>query len=238
MITFICWKWTPAPGYRSSYAGEQVNVLRRMVARHYDAPHRFVCVTDDATGIGSDVEVLPLWSDFSTVPSPHGLRNPSCYRRLKAFARDAAQIFGERFVSLDLDTVIVNDLRPLFDRPEDFVIWENTTKDAKTSYNGSMWMLTAGARPQVWETFDPKLSPKVTFREGRFGSDQAWISHCLGPHEVTWNCADGVYSYRVHISRQFRGSLPANARIVFFHGKTDPWDYQAQQHPWVRAHYR
>jgi hypothetical protein len=233
VLTFVCWKWKPRPGvvYRSKFEARTVIVLRNMIARHYAKPHRFVCVTDDATGLG-DVETLPLWSDHATVVSPHGTHQPSCYRRLKAFSPEARDWFGDRFVSLDLDTVIVGDVTPLFDRTEDFIIWKE--QDPRSFYNGSMWMMTAGARRQVWDQFDPKTSPTTAKAAGRFGSDQGWLSYCLGPNEAKWTQADGVYSYRLDI-QQRGGKLPKDARITMWHGGTDPWSKEAQRLDWVRA---
>lgn len=238
MLSIVTWKWTPQHGYRSRYSGDQVNTLRRMVARCYPKPHRFICVTDDPKGIADDVEIVPLWDDYRTMISKHGVRNPSCYRRLKAFSVEAREWFGDRFLSIDLDMVLVGDVSPIFDRPEDFIIWSNSTMDKRTHYNGSLWMMNAGARRQVWDEFDPKVSPQAAWKAGCFGSDQAWISYRLGPGEATWTPKDGVYSYRVHIARQMRGKLPPDARIVAFHGHVDPWSHQAQQLEWVRAHYR
>lgn len=223
-------------GYRSVYAPDTVNVLQRMVRRHFPHPHRFVCVTDDPAGIDSDVEILAPWNDFADLPSPHGGNNPSCYRRLRLFHPDAAQWFGARFVSLDLDCVITGDLTPVWDRPEDFVMWGDTNRS--THYNGSMVLMSAGARPQVWTDFDPRTSPQRAKAAGCFGSDQGWISYRLGGGEARWNRLDGVYSFRVHIHPNLR-VLPPGARLVFFHGQTDPWSPYVQANcPWVKEHYR
>lgn len=235
MLSFVCWKWKPSRVYRSAFGPETVNTLRRMVARHYDRPHRFICVTDDAAGIDPEVEVIPLWDDFASVPSPCGLKQPSCYRRLKAFSAEAAQLFGPRFISLDLDCVITGDLAPLFERDEDFIIWGDT--NPTTPYNGSMFMLRSGTRRKVWEDFDPRTSPAKGRALGYFGSDQAWIGACLGPDEAKWSKADGVYSYRIDIKRG-DGVLPDDARIVMFHGVVDPWSAEAQRLAWVRQFYR
>lgn len=235
MLSVVCWKWKPPLGYRSKFGPETVNTLARMVARHYARPHRFICVTDDAAGIDPSIEIVPLWNDHASVPSPCGARQPSCYRRLKAFSKEAATVFGQRFVSLDLDCVITGDLVPLWDRDEDFVIWGDTSP--KTPYNGSMFLLRTGARAQVWEKFDPKTSPAKGRALGYFGSDQAWIGACLGPHEAKWSITDGVYSYRNHVQPN-SGTLADNARIVMFHGKVDPWSAEAQAFAWVREHYR
>jgi hypothetical protein len=237
MLSVICWKWPPAPGYRSSYGPETVNTLFRMVDRHFPEPHRKLCVTDDAKGIDADVGVIQAWNDFASVPSPHGGHNPSCYRRLRLFHPDAAQWFGNRFVSLDLDTVITGDLRPLWNRPEPFIAWGDTNPLPGSHYNGSMMLLTAGARAQVWTDFNPKTSPQQSLQARCFGSDQGWISFKLGKGEARWTRKDGVYSFRNEVASHGQ-SLPANARIVFFHGLLDPWMSLVQRkYPWVKEHY-
>lgn len=237
MLTVVTFKWTPPPGYRSKFEGCHVDTLRRMVKRHYPDPHRFVCVTDNPRGITEpDVEIYRLWQTFSNIRNPSGTKNPSCYRRLRVFSRNAGEWLGERFVCLDLDCVITGDMRPVWNRPDDFAIWRSAT--AGNTYNGSMFMLRAGARPKVWEQFDPTLSPMETRAARLFGSDQAWIAHCLGPHEKTWTKIDGVYSYRIDIKPN-RDRLPDNARCVFFHGKPDPFDASVYNRvQWIRDHYR
>lgn len=233
-LSVVCWKWKPAGAYRSTFGPETVNILRQMVRRHYRKPHRFICVTDDPVGIDPDIEIVPLWDDHSGLANPFGPNNPSCYRRLKMFAPDAAGLFGERFVSLDLDTVVTGDLAPIWDRPEDFVAWGDTNRG--THYNGSMMMMTAGSRACVWEDFNPDMSPKLAKAAGQFGSDQGWISYRLGAGEAIWTTDDGVYSYRNHLSRPPK-PLPENARLVMWHGRIDPWSAPAQRLPWVKRHY-
>jgi hypothetical protein len=236
MLSVVTWKWRPQPGYHSSFEPECVNTLARMVARHYPHPHRFVCVTDDPVGIDSGIEIVKLWNDFANVPSPHGRNKPSCYRRLRLFHPDAGQWFGDRYVSLDLDCVITGDLTPLWNRPEDVVFWGDTNR--RTFYNGSMMLLKAGSRPQVWTDFNPQVSPRQAMTSGQFGSDQGWISYRLGKGEARWTAADGVYSYRNQIQPNGR-HLPGNARVVMFHGRFDPWVEAVQaRHPWIRQHYR
>lgn len=232
--TVVCWLWPPAPGYDVTYGPGHVNALRRMVKKHYRAPHRFVCITNERDGFDSAVELVKPWDDFVGIESPHGGRFPSCYRRLRMFAPDIAEALGSRFVSLDLDCVITGDITSLLRRPEEFVAWKDT--HSRCGYNGSLMLLTAGARRQVWETFDPETSPALTLADGKCnGSDQGWISYCLGPSEAKWTASDGVYSFKNEIKRK---PLPANARIVIFHGSLKPWSPEAQLLPWVRKHYQ
>lgn len=230
----VCWKWS-TPGYRSAFSVETVLTLRDMVRRHYPEPHRFVCVTDDPAGLGG-VEVIADTKDFADVRSPHGGHNPSCYRRLRMFRPDAEQWFGQRFVSIDLDVVITGDLRPLFHRSEDVVFWGDTNPLPRSHYNGSLMLLTAGSRPQVWTSFDPERSPRLSLKAQCWGSDQGWISYVLGNSEAKFTKADGVYSFRNDLKEGSR-SLPADAKVVFFHGAHDPWGQRAQSLAWVRRHY-
>ena len=76
------------------------------------------------------------------------------------------------------------------------------------------------------------------------------MSYVLGPREATWGPKDGVWSYQDEIlgRRRINGRLvlpvkdaplPANARVVAFHGKYDPWSADTQRmSPWVAEHYR
>lgn len=236
MLNIICWKWKPKGAYRSSFGPETVNILKQMVKRHFHKPHRFICVTDDPIGIDPDVKIIPLWEEHGNIVNPHGATNPSCYRRLKLFSPDAAKLFGHRYVSLDLDCVIVKDVTPLWDRSEDIVLWGDTNPG--TYYNGSMLLMTAGCRPDVWTDFNPNTSPSISKANGQFGSDQGWISYKLGPGEKKWTIDDGVVSYRIHVRNIRNKVLPPSARIVMFHGATDPWDDQASGLPWVKDNWR
>lgn len=235
-LTVVTFLWKPPPGYRSKYTTKHVDILRRMVRRNYQRPHRFVLITDDPAGLTEpDVEVFKLWDDLAHVPNPNGSNNPSCYRRLRLFAPNAGDFLGPRFVCVDLDTVITADMRPLWDRPEDFVIWKAPGGN-HNPYCGSMFMLHAGARPRVWLDFDEETSPRATHAAGLFGSDQAWIAYVCGANEATWAKAEGAYSYRLQVANRY--GLPSNCAIVFFHGKPDPDDPVPQGHQWVRQHYR
>jgi hypothetical protein len=227
MITVLLWKWRQK-NYRSKFTAENVNIMTRMIGRNLDLPHRFLCITDDPDGV--ECETYPLWNE-PNIHLPDG--RPNCYRRLKVFGEFGKEL-GDRLLSIDLDTVITKNITPLIDRPEDFVIWGDTAKN--TLYNGGFWLMTPGTRSKVWNKFDP-MAPKITRSLGIVGSDQAWVSHILGPGEAMWSTKDGVYSYRNHL-RSGLLPLPPDARIVFLHGAHDPDSEHAQRHKWVRENYR
>lgn len=235
MITVVCWKWKSRPGYHTTYTADHVNRLRSMVSRHLRMPHDFVCVTDDAAGLDAGIRVVPITDEIGYHTHP---RRPNCYRRLRAFAPDAAEWLGPRFLSIDLDCVIVGDITPLASRTEDFVIMGDGPRNRNgTPYCGSLWLLTAGARTRVWESFDPQRSPEITKRAGIIGSDQAWIAHVLGPHEARFSTADGVIGYGRDVLKKRRGVPPPHTRMVFFYGLHDP-SRERHRHAWVREHWR
>ena len=142
-LKVVCWKWAPPVGYRSAFTHLQVNRLFNMVKRHYHKPFEMVCITDNPRLVDPEVRIIPLAQveQFAHLPSPHGGVNPACYRRLVMYSDEARELIGERFVSVDLDVVLVDDVTPVWDRPHDFMIWGETLR--RTPYNGSMQLMTA-----------------------------------------------------------------------------------------------
>lgn len=231
MLDVICFKWH-TPGYKTTFTGEHVNILQSMVARHYREPHRFICYTNEPEGIDASVIVRPLWDDLRYIPNPTGGGRPSCYLRLKMFAPEVQADLSERFVWLDLDCIILDDLRPLWNRPEPIVLWQNPRK--LWPYNGAMLMARNGAHPELWSDFDPESSPSIAQSRGYHGSDQGWISLCLGPNMPVWTADDGVL-YWSCIPPNRRSHKPDGARIVLTTSDNPPWDLDAQ---WVKENYR
>ena len=234
--SIVVFKWRK-PGYRSVFTSTHVNTAYSMVKRWYPHPFRFICITDDPSGIIPQVECAPMWRDFMDLRNPTWPAiAPNCYPRLRTFSKEFEALAGERFVCMDLDVVITGDLTPLWHRPEDFVIYASARSNGH--YNGSMWMMTAGCRSQVWEDFDPVESPKLANSAGNNGSDQGWIQYRLGKGEATWDVKDGIYSYRGDM-KWTQKSLPSDARVVVFHGIPKPWEKKARDmSPWIDAYYR
>lgn len=235
MLSVVCWKWKPSPFYEKTFTADAVNVLYRMVARNYRKPFRFICFTDNAKGIDGAIECIPLWTDFAYLESPLGVHYPACYRRLRAFCPDFSDVVGEKFVSIDLDCVIVGRLEAVWDRGEDFVVKDSQIPGQP--YNGSMWLHRCGTRKKVIDNFCPVQSPQDARRAGFVGSDQAWLAFQL-PGETTWTRDDGVVSWRTHC-RNRGWQLPLNTRIVFFEGNECPWDPHVQKRArWIKQFYQ
>ena len=231
MITVACWKWRRIPtGHQlpsvCDYTPAHVHTLQAMIARNTTIPHRFVCITDDPEGL--ECETIPLWEVYEA---------GGCYHRLRAFDPGIRDLLGERFAWIDLDAVIVGGLDGILGVDADFAINGYVYGNRPGQhYNGAIVVMDAGARPQVWERFDPVESPRVIQALNRdktlIGSDQAWISHALGPGERAFDRRDGVYEL---LSLPSQETLPDDARIVLFSGPRDP---SQSDLPWVKEHYR
>lgn len=223
MLTIVTWLWKTT-GWRNCYTYRHVNALERMIMENLDIPHKFVCVTDQPKYI--NCKTIPIWE----MPVVNTLAfRPNCYVRLKAFAKESQELFGERFASIDLDCVITGNVTPIFDRKEDFIIMKGNA----CPYNGSLWMMNAGARSQVWTGFNPRTSPlKAAERvnaKGKkyYGSDQAIISMTLGEDEATFGEGDGVYQYWHNLKNM--KTVPDNTKLVFFAGEIKPWNLEMKK---------
>jgi hypothetical protein len=230
VITVLTWLWAQ-PGGRTKFTAEHVNIWADMVRRNLAMPHRIACVTATPEGIDPGVRIIAPPGDFEDVLSKHwGGSRPNCYRRLSMFRRDAGKLFGQRFVCMDLDCVIGGALDPLFDRPDEFVIFKGTAPERP--YNGSMMLIRAGCRPQVFENFDQRGADKSGAKF--VGSDQAWLAHCLGWGEATWDESDGVWFFGKRYLAEVKKAQP---RVLFFPGKRKPWEL-APVFPFMKRNYR
>ena len=239
IVHFICWKWKSE---KNRYDHTHVNKFVRGLKRHYQKPHRIICITDDPKGIRGGCETFPLWSDHSSLRNPSGKHLPSCYRRLKIFSPVLQSELnidpGERIVSIDLDVVFTGNLEPMFyNRSEEYIGWKGVGTYHPIVYNGTVFAFKAGAKQELWDDFDPERTPAIVSKEKFFGSDQAWMSYKLAGSVPGYGVRDGMYSYSRDI-RAARVDLPRNAKIVSFNGKHKPWHtFVHARAPWVKDHW-
>jgi hypothetical protein len=226
MITVLAWLWHQAEG-RTQFNATHVNVWAAMVRRHLETPCRIACVTDLRSGIDPSTEIITPPHEFDDVRIPSwGPARPQCLRRISMFGPKAAEIFGERFICMDLDCVVTGPLDPLFARDDDFVICPGTVRTR--AYNGSMMMLRAGTRTQVYDRFTPEAAALAG--QAHVGSDQAWITSVLGGGEATWRTGVGYW--------QGSGVQDQSSAVTFFPGHDKPWHLIDRGHEWVETHYR
>ena len=161
---------------------------------------------------------------------------PGCMARLRTFDPEwQAEVLGaeqgDRIVVLDLDLVITGSLDGLFDRDEPFVILQGVHTANPTPYNGSVWMLRAGYRPDVWEDFSLEAAQDICVY--MYPDDQMWMHHKI-PDAAAFGPKDGVYAF-MKPGWPNGMDLPKDARIVAFPGSRDPCQFQHL--PWIKHHW-
>ena len=110
MVNVVCIK------YGRYYGAFYVNRLYVGVKRHLVRPFRFVCVTNDSTGIRPEVECVP----FVENPGVPGRKWPNIFSKLTLFKDGFADLEGPT-LCLDIDTLVMGPLDKFFDyRPCDF----------------------------------------------------------------------------------------------------------------------
>jgi hypothetical protein len=247
VLTAVCFFWIDEARNRQyQITPDDVRIWNRMVARNLTVPHRRVCVTH-----------RPDLIDFmQTVPLDMTKHVPGlCTAKLMVWRPDIAKVIGsERILLMDVDCVVTGDMNPLVQRDEDVVLWRNPNYaegGKRGFYQGSMQLLTAGARPFLWEDFNPYATPGWLNR--RFGGgEQAWISERLNLdypepgwrwNEAHWTEADGVYGagrlMNGKMGAGVQSELPENARIVFTPGDRAPGQPEMQaSHPWIAEYWK
>lgn len=215
-VTFFLW-FDPQGKYnaRHLYRAENVNQVKRDVHANLTLPHEFVVVTQPErfTGFDPDIRVVPIDETL--------IRDGKRWPKLMIYRPDAAGLIGKRILAMDIDADVHGSLDDIAGRPEAFVGWKNPNPRG-TIMNSSITLLAAGARCEVWDTFDLDEASAFAKADGRGGSDQAHVSRVLGDREAVWTGADGIYW-----SRDVAGNLPANARLVFHAGWDKPGRFAA-----------
>ena len=195
-LTICTWVWG------SKYPGFYVSRLKAAVGRHVKQPYR--------------------WAVFSPKNEDmHLTEIPGCFARLRMFDPEWQREHGitGRLVCMDLDTIITGPLDPLFDRPEPFVILHGGNSDNPCPYNGSLHMLRAGYRPDVWTDFSLRAARQIPFF--KFPDDQGWYSFKI-PEAAGWKVGEnGIYCFQKP-GWPKGDELPKDARLVAFPGWRDP----------------
>lgn len=262
MISFVVWKWTDERMERR-FMSAHVNVLARQINKYYPDRHRVVCVTDDPIGLSPGIVAVPIprtgFEDLvnpndyhprpprqvamkrrgyfiqHTTPSQSRQKKlyPSCYRRLWNFSREARAVLGERIFALDIDVIVMDDLRPLVDRSADFVGWCDPHFE-KGKIAGGVYLLKTGSHPEVWEDFRAQESIDCAVTAGHKGSDQGWMSLKLFPPEQSWSNGDGLMKLNWVKGKR----PPEGTRMVFTNGAAPPWDSSVRRaYPWIKEYW-
>jgi len=243
--TVLCLKW------EDRYGPEYVNKLYAMVRRNTRRPLRFVCYTDDATGIRPEVEIKQM-PPFNL---PEVMRRHP-FRRMFIWQQELDDLEGD-VLHLDIDQIVTGNIDDFFDyRPDrSFCVAENWTQMGRGIGNMSVFRFRIGAHPYVWEKFI--ADPQAAF--DTHGNSQNYV--CRTISEITFWPTGWCLSFKHSLIPRWplnffkAPPLPPGARIVVFTGKPDPdeaalghwptegkpWKAiykQVRPTPWIDEHWR
>lgn len=215
MVNVICMKWG------RKYGPEYVNILKRMVGRNLSLPHRFVCFTDDASGLEDGVEVRPL--PVCRVPDRPEIQ---AWRKISLFTPQLADLQGPTLF-LDLDVVVTGPLDPFFSHaPGRFCIIHNWTHPDRRVGNSSVFRFEAGGFPYVFDEYN--ADPDKVANENR--NEQIYVTARIDAKDgAVWWPDDWCRSFKKHslpkgfLRRVFeQAKLPEGTRVLVFHGDPNP----------------
>lgn len=241
----ICMKWG------SKFDASYVNRLYAMVQRNLHLPHRFVCLTDDTSGIDAGVETLPLpdvgWNQEPDI-NLHG------WRKVGLMAPEIGDLQGTALF-LDLDIVVVDSLDRFFEPAGDVYMIRDyrlvRLRGDRFVGNTSVFRFSLGAAPELYDRFRrdfPGIRQQVR-------NEQEYLSHHFHQHNSLHYWPDDWCASFKHdcigwgLPSYFRTPrIPDGAAIVVFHGRPSPdeaiagkggkWYRQVRPTPWVEEYWR
>lgn len=205
MLHVVCIK--AGPKFGPDYPNILFDMVRRNLAEGYAG--RFVCFTDDATGLDEGIEVRPLPADLPGWWSKLALFKPGLFPE------------GDRIVFLDLDTVLTGRIDALCDYSGPFAILRDAFRPNGLQSSVMAWR--AGECHDIWESYIAAGCP-MDDADG----DQAWIEKA---HPNAIRLQDAFPE--MFVSYKYLIGIPATESVVFFHGKPRPHEVETGWVPLV-----
>jgi len=239
-VNVVCMKWG------ALYGPDYVNRLYAMTARHLARPFRFVCFTDDATGLRAEVAALPI--PPMRVDPPY---ESTPWRKLALYAPALGDLTGPALF-MDLDVVVTGSLDALFDVPGEYCIIHNWTHPDRIVGNSSVFRFEIGKLTELLDVYHEKPTQHWV---DLYRNEQAYLSHVLGRDRLTYWPDGWCVSFKKHclpggpLNRLLPSRPTEGARVVVFHGEPNPDDALAGRWPgawwkglrpatWIADHWR
>lgn len=209
------------------YPADYVNVLYNACRKNISGDFRFVCLTDDASGLRPEVESHPI-PDLGLTTS---MWRSGAWAKLGVFERDLYGLRG-RALFIDLDMVICGSLDPFFEHPSAFLTtdmgegWRPGPRGSKPREAGTcIFAFNLGQEAQIIDRFVADREAAV--REHVI--EQKWVGATASAMDY-WP-DDWVISFKRHLRQPIGLDLflgpaapPPTARVLAFHGTPRPID--------------
>ena len=240
--TVVCMKW----GTR--YPAVFVNRLFKAVRRNVSGDLRFICFTDDPSGLIAGIEVQAL----PPIDIPEPLQWTP-WRKLSLWQPGLAGLEGD-VLFLDIDLVVTGNLDAFWTyHPGKMCVAENWTQLGRGIGNTSIYRWRAGTYTEIYETYQ-NSSADI---HARFRIEQHYISTSV-EDMIYWPrewCASFKHSLLPKFPMNWlqTPALPPETKIVAFTGRPDqdqardgdwpaPWYKKPYKHArpahWIADHWR
>jgi hypothetical protein len=213
----LCMKWG------TLYPAEYVNVLYRACKRYISGDFRFVCLTGETQGLLPEVEVFPI----PDIGLEHSHYYDGAWPKIGVFS---SQLYGlqGRCLFIDLDTVILDNLDPLFELPGPLVAinnapWSNPSLPPRTM--SSVFAFDIGSLGHVVDQLKGERDSLVDQHK----IEQEYLHHAVDG--IAYWPQEWLVSFKYHLRQPLvldrflpPKSPPPQAKLVIFHGKPRPID--------------
>jgi hypothetical protein len=243
MQTVICIKWG------KKYGVEFLNRLASMIQRNTARETRLICFTDDATGADPSILIAPL----PPINLPDRV-SQTPWRKLSLWQQPLFDLAGD-VLFFDLDVVITGPIDDFFDyMPGKFCVAQNWTQPNENVGNTSVYRFAAGKMSYIYDVFNADPEKILS----RFRIEQQYISAVCS--EQVFFPAEWCLSFKHSLVPAWplnffvAPQLPAETKVVAFHGKPDPdeardgiWPVTStwkklykhvRPTPWIAEHWR
>ncbi|MEQ5870488.1 glycosyl transferase [Sagittula sp. NFXS13] len=221
-VNIMCIKWG------TLFGPEYVNRLYSGVRRNMSRPIRFFCMTEHDEGLHPEIEVLDLPVEPYAEPMAAALKvanRQGAMRKTSLFRRDLVPDLKGPVLGFDLDVVITGNLDDIHDLAPGAIAmrhdWVEKRKGRPTGH-GSVFRFDPS---QHGFLYDDLAADTYKVVENARGSEQRYTSHKAMENDCfTYIPEQWVVSFKYDCN-PFPGNwlrpphLPADARVVCFHGR-------------------
>jgi hypothetical protein len=225
----LCIKWG------NLYPTAYVNLLFRAVTDHMTHDFRFICLTDDPEGLDQNIENFPI-PEFGLTPERF---KAGLWPKLSIFKPDLYGIEG-RCLFIDLDSMIVGELEPLFQIKGDLLMigggraWQHPKNKEPEALSG-VFAFDFGTQSQIFDIF---CSDKNNAYKN-YENDTVFIEK--HGQKISFWPTELIVSFKIHLCQPFGKAFfvkpmrpKASTTIVAFHGKPRPIDVFRHRGPlWI-----
>jgi hypothetical protein len=225
----------------TKYSAEYVHILASMVKRNIKVPYRFICMTDDLSGIDPSIETFPI-KEFPE-PAPEYYKCEA-WRKLLLFEKPLYDIEG-KILFFDLDLLVVGNIDCFFTYSDKMAIIENWSQPNRLIGQASAFCFEMGKYQYLLKNYLD--APDETAKKYR--TEQVYITRALGKkgfdffpdkwcRSFKFHCMSGGF-LNIFITPKQR---PHSTKLIVFHGNPNPSDALAgiwgKPVPWYKKFYK